>query len=127
MEAILFALTMISAVNMALNLLAFEIIDGISLEMMTAFMDLLIILNLTFAHYYLAERLTANLLEIGDIFYNSAWLQLPVKRQRLLVLSIERGHCVFRLRGLRLFDCSLDNFASVIVCDYFATIILYLG
>lgn len=118
-EVILFSLTMISAITIALNLLAFEINDVISLEMMTAFFDLFIVLNLTFAHYYLSERLTANLLEIGDIFYNSAWLKLPVKQQRLLVISLERGHCVFRLRGLRLFDCSLANFAMVIFFDKF--------
>lgn len=113
MELILFHMSLMCTIVIALNLFAFELNDPLSLKAMNVLINLMVIVLLTFAHYYLSERLTSNLLEIGDIFYNSAWYRLPVKRQRLLMLPIERGHSVFRLRALALFDCSLDNFASV--------------
>lgn len=71
------------------------------------------VIMLTFAHYYLSERVTFDLLEIGAIFYNLTWYQLPVKQQRLITLPIARAQREFRLRNLNLSDCSLAVFLSV--------------
>lgn len=124
MELILFHMSLMCTIVIALNLFAFELNDPLSLQGMNVFINLMVFVMLTFAHYFLSERLTSNLLEIGDIFYNSSWYRLPVKRQRLLVLPIERGHCVLRLRALGLFDCSLENFASVKLCSFFRQILI---
>lgn len=56
---------------------------------------------------------TTDLLEIGDIFYNSAWYRLPIKEQRLLALPIQRSQREFRLSGLGFLDCSLAVYSSV--------------
>lgn len=114
MKIILFYITLDCTVVIALNLYVFELIDTIDLQIMAALIDLLNMVFMTFSYFYLSERITADLLEIGDIFYDSLWYRLPAKQQRLLVLPIERAQRVFRLNGLGLFDCSLATFLTVL-------------
>lgn len=113
MELISFTMILNCTLNIALNLLAIELNDAISAAMLNVFINFSLILLSTFLYCYLSECLTADLLDIADIFYDSAWYQLGVKEQRLAMLPIERAQRVFRLRGLGLFDCSLTVFSSV--------------
>lgn len=115
MDAILFIMTLTSTIVIAFNLFAVEM-NAISLETIVAFFDLFVTLSLSFAYCYLSDWITADLLEIGDIFYNSPWYRLlSTRKQRLLVLPIQRAHRLVRLRSLGLFDCSAAVFLSVII------------
>lgn len=118
MELISFTTILTCTLIIALNLFAIDLTDTISIEAMNAFLNLLLVLLLTFMYCYLSECLTSDLLEIGDIFYNSEWYQLDVKNQRVLTLPIGRAQRVFRLRGVGLFDCSLSVFSKV--TDFFS-------
>lgn len=113
MEAILFVVTLVCTLVIAMNLLAIELIDAITTETMNAVLNTFFELLFMFMFCSLSEYMTSDLLEIDDIFYNSAWYRLPVKKQRLVVQPIERAQRVFRLKGLGLFDCSLAVFATV--------------
>lgn len=113
MGLILFTLTFLCTFDMALNLRALEMYSLFTIEMLNMFVNFSMVFALTLAHYYLSERVTANLLEIGEIFYNSAWYRLPVKHQLLLTLPIHCAQQEIRLNGLGFFDCSLAFFCSV--------------
>lgn len=113
MEMILFTLALTCTIVIALNLFVVELNGMLSMETLAAFIDLSGTLILMIIFCYLSECVTSDLLEIGENFYNSPWYRLPLKEQRLLVLSITRAQRVFRLKGLGLFDCSLAVFSSV--------------
>lgn len=113
MKVALFNLTFTCTIVIALNLLVVELNETLNLEMVVALTDIALIIGITFAHFYLAEWITSDLLGIGEVFYNSAWYCLPVKRQMLLALPIQRARREFRLKGLDIFDCSLRAFSSV--------------
>lgn len=112
MELIFFTMTIACTIVAALSLFVGEL-NGMRLESWFAFMDALIALLIMFTFCYLSECITSNLLEIGDVFYNSEWQLLPVNKQRLLIPPIEKGQRIFRLKGLGFFDCSLAAFSSV--------------
>lgn len=113
MGMILFALTLLCTIDMALNLRALEVNVAFSVEMLNTFVNFSMVIALTFAHYYFSEQITTDLLAIGEILYNSTWYELPVKQQRLIALPIQRAQREIRLRSLELFDCSLPVFSSV--------------
>lgn len=119
MEVIIFNITLICAVVIACNLLVFELIDEMNIVMLAAIIDLSVVIAMTFAYFYLSERITSDLLEIDDIFYDSPWYRLPIKRQKLLVLPIQRAGRELRMTGLGLFDCSLAVFSKVIFTFFF--------
>lgn len=114
MELVLFNMATTCVIIIAFNLLVVELNDTFNMEAMIAFIDLYLMLGLTFAHFYLSEWITSDLSDIGDIFYNSPWYQLPLKQQTLMALPIQRAGRVFRLQCLGLCNCSLAIFASVI-------------
>lgn len=113
MQMIMFNMTFTCVIAIAFNLYVFELNDSISFEMMVAFVDIGMVLMLTFAHYFLAEWITTDLLSIGDFFYNSPWYRLKSNQQRLLAIPIQRAHQEIRLKGLDIFECSLPIFGSV--------------
>lgn len=113
MDVILFNMSLSSTICISFNLYAVEISDILSLEVVVASFDLAITLGLLFAYCYLSDWMTADLFEIGYVFYNSSWYRLETKRQRLLVLPIQRANRLVRLKSLGLFDCSTAVFLSV--------------
>lgn len=115
MGSILFVTTFTCTIALTFNLFVVELSDAFSFEIFVAVFDLYIVLGLTFAYFYLSERITTDLTGIGYIFYNAAWYELKSKQQKLFVLPIERAHKKVRLTGLGLFDCSLPVFASVCI------------
>lgn len=116
MELILFNITLACTLVIAFNLFTIELSDGLNYDILTALADIIIVIALTFAYFYLSERITADLLEICDIFYNSPWFQLSTKQQKLLTLPIQRAGRELRLTGLGLIDCSLIVFSKVVCC-----------
>lgn len=113
MKVILFNLTLTCVIVIALNLLVFELNESLNLEMIVALCNMVVMIGMIFAHFLLAEWITSDLLSIGDHFYKSAWFRLPVMRQKLLIVPIQRAQREVRLKGLGLFDCSLAVFSSV--------------
>lgn len=113
MGVIVFTMTIICTLVVAMNLFAIELIDAVTTETMNAVLNTFFVLLLVFMYCSLSEYMTSDLSEIGDIFYNSVWYRLPVKEQCLMLQPIERAQSVFRLKGLGLFDCSLDVFTTV--------------
>lgn len=113
MEVTLFVMTLLSIIVIALCLLALELNGLFGTTTVGTIITTSTTLMPMFAYSYLSEQITADLMEIGDIFYNSAWYYLPQKYSRLVVLPIGRTHEVFRLRCLGLVECSLDVFSSV--------------
>lgn len=109
----LFVMALTCTMAVAMNLFAVELNGIFSMTTLVACIDLFSVNSLMVIYSYLSEWITSDLLEIGDIFYNSAWYQLPVNEQRLLTLPIGRAQREFRLSGLGLFDCSLAVFSSV--------------
>lgn len=67
----------------------------------------------TFVYCYFAEGLTADLLKVGDIFYESKWYKLSNLEQRILILPIQRAQRVFQLNGYAFVACSLNVFLKV--------------
>lgn len=115
MELILFNMTSTCTIAIAFNLYVLEFNGQFIMQIMVAIIDLVIILWLTFAHFYLSERITCDLLEAGDCFYNSPWYRLKINQQKLLVIPIQRAQQEVRLKGLGIFECSLAGFLSVVV------------
>lgn len=113
MEPILFNMAFTCVIVLACNLFVAEINSTLNFQMMTALIDTIAVVGLAFTFFYFSDWITIKLLEIGDIFFNLAWYQLPVTQQKLLILPIQRGHREIRLKCLGLFDCSLPVFVSV--------------
>lgn len=97
----------------ACNLLVFDSNEGLSFEIIVAVIDMFSLVGQAFAYFYLSERITENLLNIHNIFYNSEWYRLTPKRRGLLKLPIQRAQRLLRLTSLGLVDCSLPVFSSV--------------
>lgn len=113
MEFILFNMTFTCIVDITFDLFVIDSSDELNMEAIIAFINLVLILGLAFAYFFLSEWITSDLLEIGDLFYNSPWYRLPSRKQSLLTLPIQRAQRVMRFKGLGLFNCSLAVFASV--------------
>lgn len=113
MEPILFNMAFTCVIVLACNLLVIEINYTLNFQIMTALIDTFAVVGLAFTFFYFSDWITIKLMEIGDIFYNLSWYQLPVKQQKLLILPIQRAHRSIRLKCLGLFDCSLAVFLSV--------------
>lgn len=112
MELIIITMTLTCTLIIALSLFVVEV-NCLRVETLFAFINITLIMMIMFTYCLLSERITSDLLEIGDVFYNSEWYRLPFKEQRLLVLPIGRAQRVFRLSGLGLITCSLAVFLTV--------------
>lgn len=113
LSAILFNITVTCTVTITFNLFVVELNETLSLATYIALLDLYLVLGLTFAYFYLSERISIDLMAIGDVFYDSAWYRFTAKQQKLLWLPIQRAQENVRLTGLGLFECSLPVFAAV--------------
>lgn len=113
MEFIIFNITFTCIIVIACNLFIIETNDALSFPIIVALADVITLVGLSFIYFYVSERITSKMMEIGDIFYHSAWYRLPTKQQSCLILPIQRAQREFRLRGLGLYDCSLPVFFSV--------------
>ena len=125
MEMILFGWTLTCIVSIAFNLFVVELIETFTLEIYVALLNVILTCALTFGQFYLSEWITQDLLGIGDMFYDSPWYRLPTKRQKLMVLPLQRAQRELRLKGLGLFDCSLAVFATVTYSFIAFTTILF--
>lgn len=54
-----------------------------------------------------------NVTTIGDHMYELHWYQLPRSEQFAVQMIIKRSHKTFELKGLGVFECSLETFLKV--------------
>lgn len=113
MSSTFFFQLLCSAINTAILLLAIDIDHLFTITTIAVMYGLVCVFVQTFFYCYLSEEVTSKLLSIGDIFYESAWYQLPVKQQQMVQFPILRSRKEFRLMGLGIINCSLWVFASV--------------
>lgn len=113
MSGVLFYQLLICAAVTAFNLFALESNGFLSLNAAVSIYLMVTALITTFLYCYLAEKFTADLKEIGLIFYHSNWFQLSIKHQKMFVLLIKRSQREFRLSCFGLIDCTLKVFSSV--------------
>lgn len=114
MKGVLFYQLLICVLNIAFGLFSLvQTLDELSLDTYHSITALFNMLASTFFYCYYADRATWDLLEIGDIFYNSLWYKLPIQEQKLLIIPIQRSQMLFVLKGFEFFDCSLQLFAAV--------------
>lgn len=112
-EVIFLRLLACSAI-VALNLFALELNSLLSMEVMISIYDMGTSVALTFIHCYYAENITDALLDVGDIFYNSAWYNRTLDRNgAYLILPIQRAQREFRWISFNLIECSLPVFLKV--------------
>lgn len=112
-EIFLFTLILLVTLVIATSLSAVELNVALSLDVFNALIDLVMLLAGCFAYCYGSDCVTLGLLEVSQIFYDSSWYYLAAKKQKLLVLPIQRAQREFRLRGLGLIDCSMVVYSSV--------------
>lgn len=110
---VVFYQLMVCAVIIAFNLFALDIATATILHSIVSLGELLSTIVPTYIYCSLSEYFTANLLEIGEVFYASTWYNFRVKYQKLLKMPIMRSQREVRLSGLGLIDCSLNVFLSV--------------
>lgn len=113
MSEIIFVALLTSMLIFAFNLYGLESNDLFSIQSAVGLALVLGLLPLIFAYCFLAESITVNLYDIGDIFYDSPWYRLPAKHQRIVILPIQRAGREFCFLCLGLVDCSLATFSSV--------------
>lgn len=119
MKGILFYQMINCVINVAFDLFSLDqTLNERSTDTVHCIATLFSILLLAFIFCYYADRVTSDLLGIGDSFYNSLWYKSPFREQKLLILLIRRAQKEFRLTGFEIFDCSIEMF--VMVCqNYF--------
>lgn len=110
---VLFYQLLVCAVIIAFNLFALDSTNGSILHSIVSFGEMLTTIIPTYIYCSLAENFTANLSEIGEIFYASTWYHFPVKYQKLMQIPIMRSQREIRLSGLGIIDCSLNVFLTV--------------
>lgn len=113
MGEILFSMFLSCTIIIAFNLFALESNELFSIQTVIAICDVACLLPSNFTYCFLAEKVTADLLKISDILFSSAWYRLPVIQQKLLVIPIQLAEREYRIKGLRLINCSLAVFVSV--------------
>lgn len=69
MQVTLFIVTLACAISIACNLFVVEMSDGLTFEILLAFVDLTIWIGLTFVYHYLSECISTDSLAVGDERY----------------------------------------------------------
>lgn len=88
-------------------------LSDFNVDILFCFVTLLTALSSTFIYCYYADKVTSNLVEIGDIFYRSEWYMLSPKIQKLVILPIQIAQRPFRFSGYGIVDCSQAIFGTV--------------
>lgn len=109
----LFFQLLICAVSLAVYMMGMETSQVFGLTFFISISGIINNLTATYIYCMLSENATLDLGKIGNIFFNCAWYQLPVKQQKLFVMPIQRGQIEFRMTGLGLVKCSLRVFTAV--------------
>lgn len=113
MSATIFYQLILCSIVTAVNLFAIYLNGLCRLESLIAFIDTISVLAPTFFYCKLSECITSDLHEVGDVFYNMPWYELPLEQQKLLVPTIQRAQRGVCLTGFGVVACSLPAFLKV--------------
>lgn len=113
MSSILFFQLLISAIDIAIFLVALDSNIVFNIGGVVAFVGLLNVIVPLFIYCKLSENITTDLFATGDIFFECVWYRLPIKQQKIFFHPIQRGQREFRLMGLGISECSLNILSSV--------------
>lgn len=89
--------------------------DGIDFNVLIVYNFLVTAICLNFILCYYADKLTEQASGVADAMYNTAWFEMPVEQQRLLLLPICRSQKLIRLTGGGVYTYSLQNFARIVL------------
>lgn len=116
MKSVLSFQLLVCVINIAFGLFSLDqTLDEFNSTAEHSIVSIFCMLSLALIYFYYADRLTVDLLEIGDVFYNLLWYKLPAQEQKLLIFPIRRAQQEFRLKGIEIFICSLQYFGTVCV------------
>lgn len=107
------------------------VLDGVMLAKASDFNDLIVYtflvtaICLNFVLCYYADKLTEEACEVGDAMYSTAWYEMPVQQQMLLVLPLCRAQKLIRLTGFGLYTYSLQNFARILLRSQFTRLFIF--
>lgn len=96
-----------------IHLFSLEANGILSVYGMSSAYALVIELAITFFYCLISEALTVDLYEIGDVFYELAWYQLPIKQQTLIMPALQLSQQECHLKGIGMVECSLNVFGKV--------------
>lgn len=115
-----------------LNYIAFFIfvMDGM-LTKTSDFNDLLVYTFLiaatcvNFVLCYYADKLTQEASEVADVMYDTAWYEMPIQQQKLLLLPICRSQKLIHLTGFGVYTYSLQNFGRILLRSQATRLIIF--
>lgn len=115
-----------------LNYIAFFIfvVDGV-LTKAIDFNDVLVyffLIAATCVNFILcnyADKLTQEASEVGDAIYNTAWYEMPIEQQKMLLLPIARSQKLIRLTGFGIYTYSLENFARILLRSQATRLVIF--
>lgn len=116
----LFSIFLICALDISFNLLLLDSATQFGIRIFSAIINMLTTALMTFVFCYSSENITEDLFDIGDAFYGSSWYRLPIRQQKLVILSIIRAQGELRLDALGFAKCSLYTFLQVVGGSVFA-------
>lgn len=64
---------------------------------------------------YYADKLTQEASEVADTMYDTAWYEMPIPQQKMLLLPIYRSQKLIRLTGFGIYTYSLQNFGRILL------------
>lgn len=70
-------------------------------------------LNLLFFLFFFGEILHTNLIDLGQMVYQSEWYRYPLCTQRFVLIMIMRAQHSFHVSAYGIVRCNLENFVGV--------------
>lgn len=72
-----------------------------------------------------ADKLTQEASEVADAMYNTAWYDMPVEQQKMLLLPIARSQKLIRLTGFGIYTYSLQNFGRILLRSQATRLVIF--
>ncbi|XP_029677030.1 odorant receptor 13a-like [Formica exsecta] len=105
---------MISTMSISVSLLQFSMQLNDLMEAMRYFVYILAQLFHLFCFSFQGQKLIDHSIEICDKIYNSAWYEIPVKGQKLLLFTMRKSIEASTLTACKIYVFSLQNFTTVL-------------
>lgn len=74
---------------------------------------------------YYADKLTQEASEVANTMYNTAWHEMPIPQQKMLLLPIYRSQKLIQLTGFGIYTYSLQNFGRIVLRSQATRLIIF--
>lgn len=81
--------------------------------------------GVNFVLCYYADKLTEEASEVGDAMYSTAWYEMPIPQQKMLMLPIYRSQKLIQLTGFGIYTYSLKNFGRILLRSQASRLIIF--